>query len=137
MTHAAVTGPAFVASIAYVDPGAPMPADPSRANAAVTAGGTPEQIHLGAQIMYYGGNLIEVMLATMLMTTWYTRSGRAARHQRRPHAARTAPPPKRGKHSQSMDPSRPTNAADCVSPSKPYSSTGNAIASYPRLVRPK
>lgn len=47
------------------------------------AGGTPDQIQLGAQIMYYGGTLIELLLAAILMRTWYARSGRALRRERR------------------------------------------------------
>jgi putative membrane protein len=47
-------------------------------------GGTAEQIQGGAQIMYYGGTLIEVLLAVTVMTTWYRRTGRALRqHARR------------------------------------------------------
>jgi putative membrane protein len=47
------------------------------------AGGTPEQIQLGAQIMYYGGNIVEILLAAILMRTWYTRSGRILRREQR------------------------------------------------------
>ena len=47
-------------------------------------GGTSVQIQGGAQIMYYGGTLIEVLLAITVMTTWYRRGGRALRqHIRR------------------------------------------------------
>jgi putative membrane protein len=48
-----------------------------------TAGGTPEQIQFGAQIMYYGGNVVELLLAIIVMTTWYTRGGRALQRERR------------------------------------------------------
>ena len=46
-------------------------------------GGTPEQIQLGAQIMYYGGSFVELLLAAVLMTTWYIRGGRVLRREQR------------------------------------------------------
>ena len=46
-------------------------------------GGTAEQIQLGAQIMYYGGTVIELLLAAVLMRTWYARSGRSLRREQR------------------------------------------------------
>ena len=49
-----------------------------------TSAGSLEQIRLGAQVMYYGGNLTEVLLAVVVMVGWYQRSGRQiAREQRR------------------------------------------------------
>jgi len=49
-----------------------------------TSAGSPEHIRLGAQVMYYGGSAIEVLLAVLLMVGWYQRSGRQlAREGRR------------------------------------------------------
>lgn len=56
-----------------------------------TSAGTVEQLQLGAQIMFYGGTVVETLLATALMATWYARGGRALRHQQR----RAANPPNR------------------------------------------
>jgi putative membrane protein len=43
---------------------------------------------LGAQLLYYGGGLVEVLLAVAVMARWYAASGRAAaRAARRPVAA--------------------------------------------------
>lgn len=39
--------------------------------------------HSGAELMYYGGTLIEVALAVILMTQWYLASGRALARTRR------------------------------------------------------
>ena len=47
------------------------------------ADGTAEQLELGAQVMFYGGTLIETLLAVALMSAWYTRGTRDLRHQRR------------------------------------------------------
>lgn len=48
-----------------------------------TAGGTPGQIRAGAQLMFYGGDAIEVLLAIALLTVWYTRTGRELARQAR------------------------------------------------------
>jgi putative membrane protein len=45
--------------------------------------GTTQQLHDGAQIMFYGGDVIELLLAVGVLTTWYARTGRAAAHERR------------------------------------------------------
>ena len=45
--------------------------------------GTAGQLQLGAQIMFYGGTIIETMLAVILMAAWYARGGRALQHQQR------------------------------------------------------
>jgi putative membrane protein len=56
--------------------------------------GTVEQRQLGAQIMFHGGTIIEILLATIVMATWYRRGGRALRHhQRRSHPNPRATPP--------------------------------------------
>lgn len=55
-----------------------------------TGGGTPEQLRAGAQLMFYGGDVIDLLLAAALMTQWYARSGRQLRHARRRAAAVTA-----------------------------------------------
>jgi putative membrane protein len=53
-----------------------------------STGGTDTQIQLGAQLMYYGGSAVEVLLATTLMAAWYASSGRALRRQHRRDGAR-------------------------------------------------
>jgi putative membrane protein len=42
-------------------------------------GGTAEQLHRGAEIMFYGGDLVGVALAVTLLSTWYARTGRQLR----------------------------------------------------------
>jgi hypothetical protein len=53
------------------------------------AGGGPiASRHTGAELMYYGGAVIEVALAAVVMAQWYLASGRAlARIRRRPESA--------------------------------------------------
>ena len=62
------------------------------ANQIPTTAGTPDQIHLGAQIMYYGGNVIEVLLATLVMTGWYQRSGRRLKREQRTQVRKLSKP---------------------------------------------
>jgi len=47
------------------------------------AAGTPDEIQMGAQIMYYGGTTIEILFAILVMTSWYQRSGRQLARERR------------------------------------------------------
>lgn len=37
-------------------------------------------LHAGAQVMYYGGDAVELALAAVLAGTWYARRGRSLRH---------------------------------------------------------
>lgn len=46
-------------------------------------GGIPDRLRSGAQIMFYGGDAIDVALAVAVMTAWYARTGRALAHKRR------------------------------------------------------
>ncbi|MBC7272356.1 MAG: cytochrome c oxidase assembly protein, partial [Streptomyces sp.] len=39
---------------------------------------TTIDLHTGAQLMYYGGDLVEISLAAVLAVQWYTTTGRAA-----------------------------------------------------------
>lgn len=48
-------------------------------------------LHTGALLMYYGGDLVEIALATVLAVQWYTSTGRARARRRR--AAAAARPP--------------------------------------------
>jgi hypothetical protein len=58
-----------------------------------TTAGMPDQIHLGAQIMYYGGSVIELLLATLVMTGWYQRSGRRLKQEQRTQVRKLSKPP--------------------------------------------
>ncbi|MFI1675523.1 cytochrome c oxidase assembly protein [Streptomyces sp. NPDC020607] len=45
---------------------------------------TPADLHTGSQLMYYGGDLVEVALAVVVAASWYRAAGRArARDQER------------------------------------------------------
>ena len=44
--------------------------------------GSPEELRLGAQVMYYGGSAVEIALAVALMACWYARGGRELRRTR-------------------------------------------------------
>jgi len=46
-------------------------------------GGSPGQIRLGAQIMFYGGDVIEIALAVAVLSGWYARTGRQLSRARR------------------------------------------------------
>ncbi len=41
--------------------------------------GTPAQVQLGAQVMFSGGDLVELATAAAVMAGWYAREGRAQR----------------------------------------------------------
>ncbi|MEU9419041.1 cytochrome c oxidase assembly protein [Streptomyces sp. NPDC048272] len=43
----------------------------------------PVDLHAGAQLMYYGGDLIEAALATVVAASWYRVTGRAEARRRR------------------------------------------------------
>jgi putative membrane protein len=50
--------------------------------------GTPAQVQLGAQVMFSGGDLVELATAAAVMTAWYARTGRAQRREAvRPRSA--------------------------------------------------
>jgi putative membrane protein len=49
--------------------------------------GSAPHVRAGAQLMFYGGDCIDVLLAVALMLSWYARGGRQLRH-----AARRTPP---------------------------------------------
>jgi len=51
-------------------------------------GGLIASRHTGAEFMYYGGTVIEVALAAVVMAQWYLASGRAlARTRHKPQSA--------------------------------------------------
>lgn len=50
--------------------------------------GTPDQIQAGAQLLYYGGDGLEVLTAAIVLTAWYRRGGRELDRQRRRNASR-------------------------------------------------
>jgi putative membrane protein len=47
-----------------------------------TGAGGPDELRLGAQVMYYGGSAVEIALAVALMAGWYARGGRELRRAR-------------------------------------------------------
>lgn len=55
-------------------------------------GVTPDALHLGAGIMYYGGDLVDVMVVLVFCRRWYVRSGRRLRYQQRLNDERAALP---------------------------------------------
>jgi len=59
--------------------------------------GSAEQIHAGSQIMFYGGDAIELALAVALLVPWYARTGRQIARERR----RTTAPTPRIEHTRS------------------------------------
>jgi putative membrane protein len=46
-------------------------------------GGSVAARHFGAELMYYGGTMIDVALAVIIMTQWYQSTGRALRREQR------------------------------------------------------
>lgn len=42
----------------------------------------PADLHTGSQVMYYGGDLVEAALATIVAAAWYRATGRARRRHR-------------------------------------------------------
>lgn len=55
-------------------------------------GGDPAGLRAGAQLLFYGGDLVEVLLSVALLTTWYARTGRELnRDVRRVHATAVRP----------------------------------------------
>lgn len=55
-------------------------------------GGSIAERHFGAELMYYGGTLIDVALAIIIMTQWYQSTGRALRREQRREAGGAALP---------------------------------------------
>jgi putative membrane protein len=58
-----------------------------------SGGGTIAARHFGTELMYYGGTLIDVALAVILMAQWYQSTGRALRRDQRREARGAALPP--------------------------------------------
>ncbi|MBT2420278.1 cytochrome c oxidase assembly protein [Streptomyces sp. ISL-22] len=58
---------------------------------------TAADLHTGAQLMYYGGDLVEAALAAVLAAQWYSATGRAHRRRgvRTPASERATPGPTR------------------------------------------
>jgi putative membrane protein len=48
-----------------------------------SGGGSAAELRAGAQLMFYGGDAIEVALAVALLLPWYARGGRRLAHERR------------------------------------------------------
>jgi putative membrane protein len=61
------------------------------AHALPAGGGTVAARHLGAELMYYGGTIVDVALAVILMAQWYRATGRALARERRREAGRAVP----------------------------------------------
>ena len=62
---------------------------------------TAVDLHTGAQLMYYGGDLVEVALAAVLAAHWYTTTRRAHRRRRVMAPTYRAAPPHRWRPSRS------------------------------------
>lgn len=60
------------------------------AHALPLGAGTAAEVRAGAQLMYYGGALVELLVAVTLLASWYTRGGRELRRQRRRAAVEPA-----------------------------------------------
>ena len=54
--------------------------------------GSAGQIQAGAQIFYYGGDVLELLTITVVMAAWYRRGGRELRRQKRRATARPHAP---------------------------------------------
>jgi putative membrane protein len=50
--------------------------------------GAADQVRAGAQLLYYGGDAVELLLAVAVMAEWYRRTGRRLRAEQRRAAAR-------------------------------------------------
>jgi putative membrane protein len=46
-------------------------------------GGPPDEVRLGALVMYYGGDAVTLALAVAVLSAWYARTGRALRRESR------------------------------------------------------
>jgi putative membrane protein len=55
--------------------------------------GPADQVRAGAQLLYYGGDVLELLLAVAVMAEWYRRTGRRLRAEQR--RALSAPVPGR------------------------------------------
>jgi len=55
--------------------------------------GPVADVQFGAQLMYYGGDAVEVALAVAVLTSWYAHGGRELRRAARRAAPAPAPPP--------------------------------------------
>jgi len=99
--HVLLAGTLFTASVAQVEPFRRRYGLQMRAAALVAAGAghavlaktiyaagvpalavTRPDVHTAAQVMYYGGDIVEITLATILALQWYTAQGRAMQRQR-------------------------------------------------------
>ncbi len=54
--------------------------------------GSPDQIRTGAQLLLYGGDAVEILLAVAVMSSWYARGGRRLRQAERRARARVGAP---------------------------------------------
>ncbi|MET9361087.1 cytochrome c oxidase assembly protein [Streptomyces sp. NPDC006632] len=60
----------------------------------------PGDLAAGSEIMYYGGDLIEIALAVAVALHWYAAGSRRLARERRRAAARPAPPPASASYGQ-------------------------------------
>ena len=87
-------------------------------------GGSLASRHTGAELMYYGGTVIDIALAVVLMAQWYQVGGRAlARTARREAACSTG---------SASTASARASAARCPNPATPGSSPPRAARSTAR-----
>ena len=45
--------------------------------------GAPEEVRRGAELLYYGGDAVELLLAVAVMAEWWRRTGRRLRAEQR------------------------------------------------------
>jgi putative membrane protein len=108
--HVFVAGVLFSAAICQLDPLRHRASLLLRASTLVAAGGahavlakslwavpppgtafSPADLHAGAEVMYYGGDLAEIGLTVVIAVGWYAAGGRTLRRSRRRAAAVSGP----------------------------------------------
>ncbi|GFM95306.1 hypothetical protein Sfulv_01170 [Streptomyces fulvorobeus] len=77
-------------------------------------------LHTGAQVMYYGGDLVEAALGAVLAASWYQATGRARAHRRRRSVAGRTPRAATGLRSRTTAANR---TALCHETSRSYTRT--------------
>jgi putative membrane protein len=82
------------------------------ANGLPRHGGTEQQLQAGAQIMFYGGDLVEVALAVAILSNWYARTGRQLARATVAASGPGAASPAQRRHQDEDQDDRPDQADD-------------------------